>query len=254
VRLLHRTTRQVTLTEEGAIYAERARQALDDLSEAEHRIQDLKDNPTGVLRVNAPMAFGTEHLTATIARFAETYPNVLMEVEFDDRQVDPIGEGYDVVVRIGALQDSSLIARKIADCPIFLVASPAFIERYGAPATPDDVSKLPAIVYTKHQAVTDWRYRHTSGATGVAAYSKSFGANSAGMMADACRQGLGLSELPIFAVAKYLDSGELVRVLPDYVSDPERGIYAVFPRNRYLSTKVRLFVDWLTKCGRDLPW
>ena len=254
VRLLHRTTRQVTLTEEGALYADRARQALDDLNEAERRIQDLKDNPMGTLRVNAPMTFGTKYLTQTIARYAETYPDVQMEVDFDDRQVDPIGEGYDVVIRIGALEDSSLIARKIADCPMFLVSSPAFQDRHGMPAMPDELPDFPAIVYTKHQAMSDWRYCHSDGTLGVTAYTKSFGANSAEMMLEACRQGLGIAELPIFAIAEELDKGDLVRVLPDYVSYPERGIYAVFPQNRYLSTKVRLFVDWMTKCGSELPW
>lgn len=254
VRLLHRTTRQVTLTEEGALYAERAQRALDDLAEAEHRIQDLRDHPTGTLRINAPMAFGTQYLTETIADFAAHYPDVRLDVDFDDRQVDPIGEGYDIVVRIGALEDSSLIARKIADCPIFLVASAAFVDRHGAPDAPEALPAYPAIVYTRHRAAADWRYRHVTGTTGSAQFSAAFGANTADMMVAACGRGLGIAELPVFAVADHLKSGAFVRLLPEYESDPARGIYAVFPQNRYLSTKVRLFIDSLTEFGRTLPW
>lgn len=254
VKLLHRTTRQVSLTEEGALYADRARQALDDLNEAERRIQDLKDNPSGTLRISVPTTFGSDYLTQTIAEFASTYPDVQMEVDFDDRPVDIIGEGYDVAVRIGALEDSSLIARKIAPCPILMVAAPSFIERWGMPTTPDDVKNTPAIVFSKHRMVSDWRYRRADGKIGVVAYSRAFGANSAPMMTDACRHGLGITELPIFAVAKHIESGELIHVLPEYQSYPERSIYAMFPQNRYLSTKVRLFVDALTEFGKTLPW
>ena len=113
VRLLHRTTRQVTLTEEGAIYSERARKALEDLEEAERQVQDLKTCPTGVLRINAPMSLGQRCLVEPIAAFANAYSDVQLDVDFDDRQVDILAEGYDVVIRVGVLHDSSLIARKL---------------------------------------------------------------------------------------------------------------------------------------------
>ncbi len=254
VRLLNRTTRHVSLTEEGAIYAERARKALEDLAEAERQIQERRECPTGILRVGVPMSFGLQYLTVPIADFARRYPDVAVEVDFDDRHVDVMAEGYDVVVRIGALEDSSLIARKLADCPIILCASPALIERHGVPNVPADLSTYPAILYHKHGQVSEWRYVDSHGKAGTVALQRRFAANNAEMMREACVQGIGLALLPIFSVADALQSGALVHLLPDYRTWPERGIYAVFPQNRHLSARVRVFVDWLTACADDFPW
>ncbi|MBG05858.1 MAG: hypothetical protein CMM59_17485 [Rhodospirillaceae bacterium] len=200
------------------------------------------------------MTFGARYVARMIADFAARYPDVRMEVDFEDRPVDPVGEGYDVVIRIGALSDSALIARKIADCPIFQVACPDFVARYGEPSAPEDLRDYPAIVFTQHQANAEWQYRHSDGERGRVRYQKSFGANNADMMIEACRQGLGIAELPIFAVAAELERRELMRVLPDYETDPLRGIYAVYPPNRYVSARVRLFVESLVDFGRTLPW
>ncbi|MBL4890811.1 MAG: LysR family transcriptional regulator [Rhizobiaceae bacterium] len=254
VRLLNRTTRQVTLTEEGAIYSERARKALEDLAEAEQQIQERKANPTGVLRINAPMAFGRHYLTQPIAAFAKKYSDLQMEVDFDDRLVDVIGEGYDVVVRIGAMEDSSLIARKLAPCPLILCASASYLEQYGRPKTPKDLSNYPAIIYTRHGNENRWRYQDSNSKISTTALKQSFAANNAEMMLEACLQGLGMTILPIFAVATYLKSGQLVEIFPDHRSYPERGLYATFPQNRHLSIKVRLFVDWLSECSKAFPW
>ena len=254
VRLLYRTTRQVTLTEEGAIYSERARKALEDLSEAEQQIQELKACPTGVLKINAPMSFGDKFLTRPIAAFAKQYPDVRMEVDFDDRLVDIVAEGYDVVVRIGALKDSSLIARKLADCPIILCASADFIQRRGMPRSPAQLSDYPAIIYTAQGNENEWRYVDKNGNKGTASLTRNFAANNAEMHLEACLQGLGISLLPIFVVAPYLQSGQLLEVLHDYQTHPQRGIYAIFPQNRHLSTKTRLFVDWLVQCSKSFPW
>ena len=245
VRLLHRTTRQVTLTEEGALYNERARKALEDLEEAERLIQELKACPTGLLRINAPMSLGRRSLAGPIAEFASRYPEVVLDVDFDDRKVDIIAEGYDVVIRVGVLNDSSLIARKLADCPIFACASPGYIEQYGSPGEPKDLSSFSSIIYSRHGSMSDWRYISSEGKTGVVGLKKKIAANSDTMMLEACLHGLGIAILPIFSTADYLENGKLVRVLADYTTYPERGIYAMFPQNRHLSTKVRLF------CGLD---
>lgn len=254
VRLLNRTTRQVSLTEEGALYSEKARKALEDLNEAEQQIQELKECPTGILRVNAPMSFGKRYLTAPIAAFAKEYPNVKMEVDFDDREVDIIGEGYDVVVRIGALKDSSFISRRLANCPILLCASPDFIKQYGEPKNPDDLINYPSIRYSKHGVSSGWQYEDKNGKVAVANLKLQFLANNAEMMLEACLQGVGISLLPIFVASTYLKSGQLVEVLPQYKNSPQRGIHAIFPQNRHLSTKVRLFVDCLTNCSKAFPW
>jgi DNA-binding transcriptional LysR family regulator len=254
VKLLYRTTRKVSLTEEGSLYFHRARKAMDDLAEAEQQIQELKECPAGKLKVNAPMSFGQQYLAKPIAEFAAKYPEVELEVKFDDRWVDVIGEGFDVVIRIGALADSTLIARKLAPCPIILCASPNYIATYGEPLSADDVGDFPAIVYTRHGQAEDWRYSNESGHKGVVRLNKRFSGNSAEMQVAACESGIGLALLPSFAVWSQLQSGKLVQLLPAYRTDPQRNIYAMFPQNRYLSTRVRLLVDYLSELGKLFPW
>ena len=254
VRLLNRTTRSVTLTEEGALYLDRAGKALEDLQEAERRIQELKDCPTGRLKINAPMSFGNQYLVGPIAQFAQRYPDVKLEVDFDDRWVDVIAEGYDVVVRIGVLEDSSLIARKLAGCPIILCASPAYVDQHGLPDQPSQLPDFPAIIYNQHGQSEEWRYRASNGDRGSARLNRNFAGNSAEMQLVACLQGVGIALLPAFVACEHLDSGALLRVLPDFETYPQRGIYAMFPQNRHLAIRVRLFVDWLSECGTGFPW
>jgi DNA-binding transcriptional LysR family regulator len=254
VKLLYRTTRKVSLTEEGAIYFERARKAIDDLAEAEQQIQELKQCPTGKLKINAPMSFGDQYLARPIAKFASMYPEVELEVNFDDRWVDVVGEGFDVVIRIGALADSSLIARKLAPCPIILCASPDCIAKNGLPLTVSDIADFPAVIYTRHGQAEDWRYRGRDGETGSVKLNKKFSGTSAGLQVAACESGIGLALLPSFAIWPQLQSGKLVQLLPQYQTDPERNIYAMFPQTRHLSTRVRLFVDFLSDLGESFPW
>ncbi len=254
IKLLERTTRHIALTEEGSVYYEHANKALSDLNEAEQYILELKSKPTGKLKVNAPMSFGNKYLTKPIARFAEQYPDVDLEVVFNDHWVDIIGEGFDVVIRIGALEDSSLIARKLADCPIKLCASRSFIEKYGAPENIKQLKEFPGIVYSLHSQGGEWRFKAPDGQISMEKLTRTFAANNGEMQLEACLQGIGIAVLPIFNAAEYLLSGELVELLPEYETYPKRGIYALYPQNRYLSTRVRLFIDALSDASKDLPW
>jgi DNA-binding transcriptional LysR family regulator len=251
---LSRTTRHVGLTEEGAIYFEKARQALADLDEAEQQIQELKVRPTGKLKVNAPMSFGTQFLTRPIAAFAEQYPEVELEIDFDDRWVDVVAEGFDVVIRIGALEDSNLIARKLAPCPVVLCAGNKLIEKYGLPKSVEQLSEYPGIVYIRHRQKEEWRYRDSNAVIGTQTLNRNFAANTAEMQLEACLSGLGVSLLPIFSAEAYLKSGELVALLPGYSTYPELGIYALYPQNRYLSTRTRLFIDWISRASEGFSW
>lgn len=254
VKLLHRTTRRVSLTEEGSLYSQKARVAIEDLNEAKQEILDLQSSPVGRLKINAPMSFGRQYLVEPIARFAKLYPDIEMEVDFDDRWVDMVGEGYDVVIRIGVLNDSSLVARKLAPCPISLFASPAFLEEYGEPKSIRGISDYPAIIYTKQSQSHEWRFADADGNIATVKLKRHFAANNAELEVEACLQGIGLAILPIFAAAPYLETGQLIPVLPDHQTTPERGIYALYPQNRMQSTRVTLFVDWLKECSRDYPW
>jgi DNA-binding transcriptional LysR family regulator len=253
IQLLTRTTRKVTLTEAGQLYFERARQALDDLSDVEAELQDRQHQPTGTLKINAPMAFGTQFLVGPLAQFAVRYPQLILDVDFDDRQVDMVAEGYDLSVRIGALRDSTLKARCLASCPIWLCASPELIERLGCPEQPDDLKGVPGIGYSQVMAQTEWRYQ-CKGASGSLVFPVAFRANSAAMMREVCLAGLGIALLPIFAVQDDVNQGRLLRLFPDYTTIPERHIYAVYPPGRYLSNKVRLLIDWLVETCAELPF
>lgn len=254
VKLFNRTTRLVNLTEEGALYAERIGKVVEDLEEAENELHDLKACPTGTLKVNAPTAFGSRCLVQPLVKFAEQYPNVVLDIDFDDRHVDILSEGYDVVLRIGALPDSSLIARKLAPCPIYVCASPAFIEKHGMPQTPEDLANLPAIAYTRHNAQNVWAYKAPDGSNGQVELKQTLKANHADIMLESAIAGLGITILPIFSCHGALASGELVRLLPDYTIHPERNLYAIFPHKRYLASRVRLFVDHMTQSMKQLPW
>ncbi|MFT5084518.1 MAG: DNA-binding transcriptional LysR family regulator [Lentisphaeria bacterium] len=255
IKLLNRTTRHVSLTEEGALYFEKARKALDDLNEVERQLHELKACPTGKLKVNAPMSFGTQYLTRPIADFAEHYPEVELEVDFNDRWVDVAAEGFDVVIRIGALEDSTLIARKLASCPIILCAGRTLIEKRGLPESVEQLSDYPGIAYNKHAYKEVWRFKKNGNNMLYSqTLNRSFATNTAEMQLEACLKGLGVALLPIFIADAYIRSGELIALLPSYTTYPERGIYAMYPQNRYLSTRTRLFIDWLGESSKAFSW
>lgn len=246
VKLFHRTTRRVSLTEEGALFYERTRHALDDIEEAKEQLHDMKAKPYGTIKVSVPASFGTTHLKTPLASFAAQYPEVVLDVSFDDRMVNVAEEGFDLVIRIGALKDSSLIARKLIDAPIVLCASPDYLVRCGTPHVPDDLSQHSVVAYTRHKGAHEWHYRCLDdGRDGVVALSSRLKADSAAMMLEAGLQGLGLVIMPTFFVQNDIASGRLVTVLDAYETWPPRSVYAVFPPNRYLSTRVRLLIEHL---------
>ena len=249
-KLLNRTTRKVSLTEEGALFLDRAGRALEDIAEAKEQINELKATPRGTLRVSVPSSFGISHLKRPIAEFAALYPEVTLDVSFDDRLVDIAEEAFDIVIRIGVLQDSTMIARKLADAPMYVCASESYLARHGTPATADDLADHNVLAYTRNKGAHEWRYRGPDGRDGVVSLHSSFKADAAEMMIEAACHGIGIMICPVFFLAEALAQNRLVRILPDYNTWPDRGVYAVFPPNRYLSTRLRLFVDCLDAyCG-----
>jgi DNA-binding transcriptional LysR family regulator len=142
----------------------------------------------------------------------------------------------------------------LASCPIFLCASPAYKARHGFPDQASQLPSFPAIIYSQHGQSEEWRYQAPNGDRGSVRLNRNFAGNSAEMQLEACLQGLGIALLPVFVASEHLDSGALLRVLPEYETYPQRGIYALFPQNRHLATRVRLFVDWLSECGAGFPW
>ncbi|WP_350334235.1 LysR family transcriptional regulator [Coralliovum pocilloporae] len=254
VKLLNRTTRSVTPTEEGAVYFDRAKQALDDLKEAREELLELKSRPHGPLKIGLPHSLGIKYLTDCVARFADEYPEVALDVNLDDRYVDLVNEGYDVVVRIGALKDTSLVARRLASCPLFLCASPAYLKRHGVPDKPADLADHNVLAYTANSAIHEWRYRTPEQERGQVSLSGTFRSNSGDILCQSAVEGVGIVMLPVFYLAEHLKQGRLVRLFPDYTTWPERDIHAVFRPNRYQSARLRLFIDHLVAACRGLPW
>lgn len=254
VQLLNRTTRKVTLTEEGLLYSLRAKRALEDLKEAEHQVLELKSSPTGSLKVSIPTTLGHIHLAKSIAAFAKKYPNISMNVDFDDRKVNVTDEEYDVVLRAGAMMDTNLTVKDLGSFPICFCASPEYINTYGLPDTPSDLHNFPAITFTKHGKRNEWRTKSLDGSIQDIVLKSAFEADNSQMMVEACLQGVGLTALPIFSVKEHLESNKLVRFFPDLNSYPQLHLHLLYPESRYLSFRVRLFIDWITDYCQKLSW
>ncbi len=247
-KLLNRTTRKVSLTEEGALFFERASRALEDLHEATEALNELKSKPRGTLKISAPRAFSNMYLVEPIARFAAKYPEVTMDVSFDDRLINFADEDFDVLIRIGALEDSSMIARKLADVPICVFASPAYLQQHGTPTTPEELAAHNVLAYTRNKGAHEWRYKCPDGQERVQSLNSTFRADAAEMMIEAACRGIGITICPALFVHQEVASGKLIQILDDYETWPMRHLYAIFPPNRYLSTRVRLFIEHIDIC------
>ena len=241
--LFYRTTRSVVPTESARRLAEQLFRSDDEFDSLLEQLSDAQLSPSGRLRVNVPMSFGELFLRRPIAVYAKQYPEVVVDVDFDDRRVHLVEDGYDLVVRIGVLEDSGLIARKVGDCPLYLCASPDLIGSWGHPSAPGDVSAMPAVIYSLTSGGTGWSCRGDDGETYSVALRPALYANSAGMMLEACLAGVGVAILPHFSCADVLASGHLRRLLPGFETVPDRGIYVVYPDKRFVPLKVRSFID-----------
>ena len=241
--LFYRTTRSVVPTEAAQRLAAQLFRSDDEFDTLLNQLSDAQLSPSGRLRVNVPMSFGELFLRRPIAAYAKQYPQVVVDVDFDDRRVHLVEDGYDLVVRIGVLEDSGLIARRVGNCPLYLCASPDLIANCGRPQKPTDLSALPAVIYSIAADGTSWSCRGQDGNSHSVALRPALYANSAGMMLEACLAGVGVALLPLFSCAEALADGRLVRLLPSFDTVPDRGIYVVYPDKRFVPLKVRSFID-----------
>lgn len=253
VQLLNRTTRKVGLTESGMTYLERARTILSDLDEAERMVADLKAEPTGVLRINAPMTFGTMYLADAVADFMSLYPSLKIHLALNDRFVDPMIEGFDLTVRIADLSDSSLIARRVAPIHLTMVASPAYLEQNTTPRVPQNLTDHKVLHYGDVDGGVVWKLRGSDGEEAVKV-DEILRSNNGEVLKAAALKGLGIARLPEFVVAEYVREGDLVTVLEGF-EPPPAALYCVYPPNRFLPSKVRRFIDFMvhTFSARQ-PW
>jgi DNA-binding transcriptional LysR family regulator len=253
-RLLHRTTRALTLTEAGRSYFERATRILADLAEANASVGQLQAAPRGRLRVNAPVSFGFLHLAPALPDFLDRYPDVEVEMTVNDRFVDLVDEGFDVAVRISRLDDSSLVARKIAPMRRTVCAAPAYLQKRGTPASPDDLKAHECLCYSNVGRSEEWRFVRSDGAPWPVEVHGRLHVDNGDALRAAALRGFGLAVLPSFLVGRDFQSGALVSVLDPFMPQ-DSAAYAVYPHARHLSPKVRAFVDFLAeRYGPDPYW
>jgi DNA-binding transcriptional LysR family regulator len=253
-RLLNRTTRRLSLTEAGSELYGRSVRALAEIENAELEVARFQTEPRGLLRVSAPMSFSILHLGPALQGFLTRFPGVTLELSLDDRQVDLVEEGFDVAVRIGRLQDSNLIARKIAPCRQVLCASPAYLAQRGEPERPEDLLEHSCILYSLLSAPREWRLEGPEGELHTVPINGSIQSNNGLVNRAAALAGGGIVLLPTFYLGEQLRSGTLKPVLCKF-KPQELAVYAVYPERRNLMPKVRAFVDFLaTTFGPQPPW
>jgi DNA-binding transcriptional LysR family regulator len=239
IKLLYRSTRSVSLTEEGLLYLQHCRHLVASLEEANRTLANLKATPRGQIKLTAPVFYGETRIAPLLHDFMQQYPDTDLDLQLTNNKLDLVQGGFDLAIRLGTLESSSLIARKLASRTQYVVASPAYLAKHG---TPQNLTDL-----TQHQCLTgtvaQWRFMQQ----GKLVQFKPQGrivCNSGVALMDAALKGLGLVQLPDYYVGSKLQSGELVVVL-NQLRQPDDGIWAIYPQNRHLSAKVRVLVDYL---------
>jgi len=253
LRLLNRSTRRLSLTEAGAAFYEGCQRVASEAAAAERIVSRLASGPRGELRVNAPMSFGIRHLGPCLPDFLRRFPELTVDLTLNDRQVDLVEEGFDVAVRIGDLADSSLIARRLAPSHRVVVAAPAYLAGRGRPERPEQLADHACLRYSYQAAGREWRFRGPGGERRVKAKGP-LSVNNGDVLRAAALDGLGIAFLPTFFVGPDLRAGRLERLLPDWREAPDSAVHAVYPANRNLSPKVRVFVDFLAERFGEAPY
>ena len=246
-RLLQRTTRKIVPTEAGMLYYQRCQAILLDLSEADSSISNMATSLQGNLLISVPRDFGLLYISPNLPKFIELHPNLHVEIEFEDKRVDLVAEGYDLALRIGYMQDSSLVARKISSSPMHFVASPSYLEARGIPLTPDDLEYHQGLLYKSSLNQVHWQSTKANQIQRYKIQSKVVSNNGMALL-EMTKAGLGISNSPSFFVKDALASGELIEILSEYKQKP-LDIYVVYPNRRHLPAKVRAFIEFLASLG-----
>lgn len=252
-QLFRRTTRQLNLTDTGRSFYERCVRILDDLEEAEQAVSQEHGAMRGTLRVSVPLTFGLLHLTPVINDFMRAHPQVQFDLDLNDRQVDLLHEGFDLAVRIADLPDSSLIARRLTTVRSVVCASPDYLARRGTPRTPADLVRHDCLVYSNAPDPKDWRYRQPDGKAGSVRVAARLQANNGDFLCAAAVAGQGVIMGPTFISYRSIEQGLLTPILTDHAW-PSIPAYAVYPRARHLSHRVRAFVDFLAERFAGVPY
>nr|WP_277608434.1 LysR substrate-binding domain-containing protein [Microbulbifer elongatus] len=238
-RLFYRTTRRVSLTEVGQVYYQHCRQLLEGLADAERAVTDLQQAPRGRLRLTAPVTYGETTLAPLVHDFALRYPELQVEMALTNQKLDLVAEGFDLAVRLGKLDDSSMMARRLASRTLYVCASPDYLSTYGEPRSLTELARHNCLLGT----LDYWRFREQGRAKNIR-ISGSIRCNSGRALVDAALKGMGIVQLPDYYVDEALQSGRLVSLLEPYREEDD-GIWGIYPHNRHLSPKVRMLLDYL---------
>ncbi|MBL4829904.1 MAG: LysR family transcriptional regulator [Aliivibrio sp.] len=243
IKLIHRTTRSLSLTEAGEHYFDYARNALTIASEGEDAITRLQKSPQGTLRINAPMGFGRLHLAPLVPQFLLNHPQIQIDMEMDDKVVDMVSGSFDIAIRIGELPDSSLIAKHIAPCVSVMCASPSYLAKHGIPSHPTELATHNCLNYSYFQAGNEWRYVGPEGPVSVVPKGN-YIVNNSEALYEGLIAGLGIGQMPTFIVGHALKQGKLIALLPEYHL-PKHAIYAMLTERKHVPAKTRLFIEFL---------
>ena len=245
VRLLQRTTRKVTLTEEGAAFYERCLRILGELDDAEAMFSEISAVPRGTIRFELPERIAHRLVVPALPAFMAQYPDLRIVLSASDRLANLIDEGIDCVVRVGELVDSSLVARRICSWPQIVVAAPSYIDEHGAPETIEDLAEHIAVGFFSSRTGRDFDWEFLQdGKTRLVKMRSNVSVNSAESYMQCCRQGLGLIQFPNTGLLDLVKTGELVQVLED-VEAPPMPVSLLYPHGRHLPPRVRVFADWV---------
>ena len=249
VQLMQRTTRKLSLTDTGRHFYQRAINLLSDLNDAEQMVSDAQASLSGKIKLAAPLGIGIGQLSLPIADFMELHPDVEIAVELNDRHVDLVTEGFDLAVRVGQLQDSNLIARKLTEVHFAVCASPDYLKRHGEPKHPSELSAHQVMVYSNVQVGEQWFY-HQDGKRITPRVKYRLSANNGELLAEIASHGLAICAGPLFYLQGYIQRGKLIPILTDFERDAA-GMYAVYPPGRLVSRRVKMLSDYLLEYFRN---
>ncbi len=249
-RLLNRTTRRVSPTEIGLAYYDRARRVLTDAGEADALVTSMQSEPTGSLRVSVATDFGVNHLSPIVGRFLSDYPDITVNMVFDNRFVELISEGFDLAIRVGDLEDSSLRARKLAETHRQMIAAPSYLAAHGRPRRIDDLNAHRLLHYSNLAGGSVWKVTSPSGEKRQVRAAGWLTVNDGQSLLNAAVAGLGIAFLPDYLSSEALRDGRLVPAIAGLAPETQ-GVYAVYPPGRYTQPKVRAFIDFLVDSFRD---
>jgi DNA-binding transcriptional LysR family regulator len=243
-RLLNRTTRRVSPTEIGLAYYDRARRVLNDAGEADALVSSMQSAPSGLLRISVATDFGVNHLSPILGDFLQEYPDINVNMVLNNRFVELISESFDMAIRVGELEDSTLRSRKLADCTKRMVASPSYFQRYGRPMRIDDLNDHKLLHYSNQSNGNVWKLTAPSGEKRQVRSNGWLTVNDGQSLLNAAVAGLGIAYLPSFLYREAMEKGLVEDAIPSLPVETQ-GIYAVYPPGRFTQPKVRCFIDYL---------